>query len=90
MRLRKLPALGIAGLLVVALMLFLRDTSWDRGVGYVMGALPYLLFIIALPLILYVLLRFAYRMFARPYLRFLRMRRYLNNKELHEAARRGR
>ena len=89
MRLRTQPGLGIAGLLILALMFLLRPTIWDRGVGYVMGSLFYLLFIIALPLVLFVLLWFGYRIFARPYLRLLRMRRYRNNKELMEAVRRG-
>ncbi len=56
---------------------------------FLAALLLYLVFLVALPLVVYVLLRFAYRMFARPYLRYLRMRRYLNNKELREAARRG-
>jgi hypothetical protein len=55
-------------------------------VGYL---LAFLIPIIALPLVLYVLLRFAYRMFARPYLRLWRMRHYRNNKDLMEAVRRG-
>lgn len=90
MRLRKRPVLGVGGVLIVALTLYMLPSIWNRGVGYVVAAPLYLLFIIALPLILYVLLRFAYRMFARPYLRLLRLRRYRSNKELMEAVRRGR
>lgn len=69
-------------------------TIWLPGTNlrladFLAALLLYLVFLVALPLVVYVLLRFAYRMFARPYLRYLRMRRYLNNKELREAARRG-
>jgi hypothetical protein len=54
------------------------------------GAPPsLLLYLVALPLVFYVLLRFAYWTFVRPYLRFLRIRRYRNNKELREAAKRS-
>ncbi len=56
-------------------------------VGYL---LAFLVPIIALPLVLFVLLRFGYRLFARPYLRLLRMRRYRNNRDLRDAANRGR
>ncbi|HZS27947.1 MAG TPA: hypothetical protein VFB76_12020 [Candidatus Angelobacter sp.] len=52
--------------------------------------LAYIFVIIALPLSLFALLKFVYTVFARPYLRLARMRRYLNNKYLREAMKRGR
>jgi uncharacterized membrane protein len=87
MRRHKWPLLG---LLAIALMLAVLGPSLKLTVVSFAGSLLlYLVPIAALPLGFYVLLRFAYRMFARPYVRFMRMRRYRNNKELTEAARRG-
>lgn len=82
---------ALVGLFGLAIMFAVWYPGRNLSTANLLAALLlYLVPIVALPLVLYVLLRFAYRMFARPYLRFFRMRRYLNNKELQEAARRGR
>jgi hypothetical protein len=82
---------ALLGLFSIAIILLVWRPGWNvYATATLAGLVLYLLPIVALPLALYVLLRFAYRMFARPYLRLLRMRRYLSNKELQEAARRGR
>jgi membrane protein implicated in regulation of membrane protease activity len=81
---------SVLSLLALAITLAVwRPSLKLDAAAFAVSLFLYLVPIVALPLILYVLLRFAYRMFVRPYVRFMRMRRYLNNKELREAARRG-
>lgn len=82
--------LALFGVLAAAIALLIWQLPLKLQLAALLGSLLlYLVPIILLPLIFYVLLRFAYRMFARPYLRLLRMRRYRNNKELMDAVRRG-
>lgn len=81
---------AVLGLLAVAVTL----AVWHPSVKFE-EALPsdrlllYIVPIVVLALVFYVLFRFAYRIFLRPYLRFWRMRRYRSNKELMEAVKRG-
>ena len=85
---------GLLGLIGIAIVLSLpllssmlvSDTSLALAPVYV---LAYLFAIIVLPLMLYVLLKFAYSVFARPYLRLWRMRRFRNNRYLMEAVKRN-
>src|SRR5215469_1546348 len=82
-------------LIIVALVLFVPRIyeifASDLGLALVpIYLLAYLFALIALPLMLFALLKFVYSVFARPYLRLFRMRRYLNNKYLREAMKRGR
>ena len=56
----------------------------------VLSVLAYLLAAVALPIGLYALLRFGYRVFARPYIRLRRIQRIRDARYLREAARRGR
>lgn len=84
-------------LLLLALALFFfgpRVVSVLRsGAGVALSALyllAYIFVIIALPLMLFALLKFGYSVFARPYLRLWRLRRFRNTRYLREAVRRGR
>jgi hypothetical protein len=81
------------GLMGIALVLFVPRMSWvlDSDVSVVLipvYLLAYLFAIIALPLMLFALLKFVYSVFIRPYLRLWRLRRFQNNKYLREAVRR--
>ncbi|HET9283126.1 MAG TPA: hypothetical protein VFR24_14290 [Candidatus Angelobacter sp.] len=82
-------------LIIVALVLFVPRIygifASNLGLALVpIYLLAYLFALIALPLMLFALLKFVYSVFARPYLRLFRMRRYRNNKYLREAMKRGR
>ena len=62
------------------------------GVGLVLGAvyvLAYLFAIVALPLMLFALLKFAYSVFLRPYLRAWHINRIRSARELQEVVRRS-
>ena len=80
--------------LVAAWRLFPQLMSGLRaGAGALLSALylaAYLFVVVALPLMAYALLRFAYSVFARPYLRLWRIQRLRNARYLKEAIRRGR
>ncbi|MGC2696195.1 MAG: hypothetical protein WA738_10435 [Candidatus Angelobacter sp.] len=63
-----------------------------QGLGIALVAvylLAYLFAIVFLPLIVFVLLRFAYSLFARPYVRLWRIKRFRNARLLKETIRRG-
>ncbi|HKV93873.1 MAG TPA: hypothetical protein VJW20_15105 [Candidatus Angelobacter sp.] len=82
-------------LVMIALVLFVPRIyeifASDPGLALApIYLLAYLFALIALPLMLFALLKFVYSVFARPYLRLFRMRRYRNNKYLREAMKRGR
>ena len=82
-------------LVMAALVLFVPRIyeifASDLGLALVpIYLLAYLFALIALPLMLFALLKFVYSVFARPYLRLFRLRRYRNNKYLKEAMKRGR
>ena len=65
----------------------------SSGAGLALSAvslLAYIFMIVALPLMLFSLLKFAYSVFARPYLRLWRLRRFRNTRYLREAVKRGR
>lgn len=62
------------------------------GVGLALGAvcvLAYLFAIVALPLMLFALLKFAYSVFLRPYLRAWHINRIRSARELQEVVRRS-
>lgn len=85
--------MAFLGLMGIALVLFVPRMSWvlDSDVSVVLipvYLLAYLFAIIALPLMLFALLKFVYSVFIRPYLRLWRLRRFQNNKYLREAVRR--
>ena len=82
-------------LLGIAVLLFApRIASLLRsGAGLLLSAvylLAYVFVIVALPLMLFSLLKFGYSVFARPYLRLWRLRRFRNNRYLREAVKRDR
>ena len=82
-------------LLGIAVLVFApRIASLLRpGAGLLLSAvylLAYVFVIVALPLMLFSLLKFGYSVFARPYLRLWRLRRFRNNRYLREAVKRGR
>jgi len=82
-------------LLGIAVFLFApRIASLLRsGAGLLLSAvylLAYVFVIVALPLMLFSLLKFGYSVFARPYLRLWRLRRFRNNRYLREAVKRDR
>ncbi|HKR94655.1 MAG TPA: hypothetical protein VJW55_04815 [Candidatus Angelobacter sp.] len=79
----------VLGLLAVAATL----AVWRPSVNFEEAfpsarLLLYIVPIVVLPLVFYVLFRFAYGIFLRPYLRLWRMRRYRSNKELMAAVKR--
>jgi|SRR6516162_10917345 hypothetical protein len=87
--------IALLGLIAVALIFFVPRISSLFASDVSLALVPiyllaYLFAIIALPLMLFALSKFVYSVFARPYLRLFRMRRYRNNKYLREAVRRGR
>jgi hypothetical protein len=79
--------------LIAAYRLFPYLTSGlGTGAGALLSVLyvaAYLFMVIALPLAAFALLKFAYSIFARPYLRLWRLRRRRNARYLKEAIRRG-
>ena len=81
-------------LIGIALVLFIPRIfsvlASDAGYALIpLYLLAYLFAIVALPLMLFTLLKFVYSVFARPYLRLVRLRRFRNNRYLREAVRRG-
>jgi|ERR1051326_2125254 hypothetical protein len=84
---------ALAALLAAYLLYPYLTAALQAGMGAVMGlvlVLAYVLAAIALPLIFFALLKFAYSVFARPYLRLRRIHRLRERRYLREAARRGR
>src|SRR3954447_23305084 len=79
--------------LIAAYRLFPYLTSGLRaGAGAFLSAvylMAYVFMVVALPLMAFALLKFAYSVFARPYLRLWRLRRRRNARYLKEAVRRG-
>ncbi|HEY2497413.1 MAG TPA: hypothetical protein VGK24_10115 [Candidatus Angelobacter sp.] len=61
-----------------------------RALLAVLHFLAYVFSIVALPLIAFVLIKFAYSVFGRPYLRVWRIKRKRNTRQLKAAIRRGR
>jgi len=82
--------------LVLAAMFMLRPflaSALSAGVGLVLGSvyfLAYLFAIVFLPLIVFSLARFAYTVFARPYVRVWHINRIRNARHLKEVMQRGR
>ena len=63
------------------------------GIGVAQGAvyiLAYLFAVVMLPLMFYALIRFAYSVFLRPYLRAWRINRIRNARYMNDVIRRGR
>ena len=63
------------------------------GIGIAEGAvyiLAYLFAVVMLPLMFYALMRFAYSVFLRPYIRVWRINRIRNARYMNEVIRRGR
>lgn len=68
-------------------------SALGEGLGVVSSALlllAYLFAIVALPLVFFALLKFAYSVFARPYIRLRRIQRIRHTRYLREAVKRGR
>lgn len=85
---------ALLGLIGIALVLFVLHmaSAWGPNIGLPLTPvylLAYLFMIVALPLMLFVLLKFVYSVFARPYLRLWRLRRFRDGKYLREAIKRG-
>ena len=80
--------------LIAAYFLYPYLTSvLGEGLGVVSSLvflLAYLFAVVALPLMFFALLKFAYSVFARPYLRLWRIQRIRNARYLREAVKRGR
>src|SRR5262249_11958479 len=90
----KVQRIALFVLVGIALILLIPRISsvLASGAGYALiplYLLAYLLAVVALPLLLFTLVSFVYTVFARPYLRLLRMRRFRNNRYLRDAVRRG-
>jgi len=84
----------LLGLVLVAVLIFspLLTGVLGGGLGLAVAALyllAYLFAIFALPLMFLALMKFAYTVFARPYLRLWRLRRFRNKRYLKEALKRG-
>jgi|SRR5436305_12550706 membrane protein implicated in regulation of membrane protease activity len=83
----------IALILIAAYRLFPYLVSGLRaGAGAFLSAVylaAYVFTVVALPLMVFALLSFAYSIFIRPYLRLWRLRRRRNARYLKEAIRRG-
>lgn len=87
--------MAFLGLMGIALVLFVPRMSWVLDSDVSLALIPvyllaYLFAIIALPLMVFALLKFVYSVFVRPYLRLWRLRRSRNAKFLREAIKRGR
>ena len=89
------PRAVILGLVLVAafaLVPMLRS-ALSAGVGVALAAvyiLAYLFAVVMLPLMFYALIRFAYSVFLRPYLRAWRINRIRNARYMKDVIRRGR
>jgi hypothetical protein len=90
--LRRIVLIGLA--LAAAYRLFPFLASGLRaGAGVVLSLvylIAYLFAVAVLPLIAFALLKFAYSVFARPYVRLWRIQRIRNARYLKEAIKRGR
>ncbi len=85
---------ALIGLIGVALVVFILHiaSAWGPGISLPLAPvylLAYIFAIVVLPLMLFALLKFAYSVFARPYLRLWRLRRFRDGKYLREAIKRG-
>jgi membrane protein implicated in regulation of membrane protease activity len=84
----------LLGLVLLAVLIFspMFSGALGGGMGLALGAiylLAYLFAIIALPLMFFALMRFAYTVFARPYVRLWHIRRIRNARYLKETLKRG-
>ena len=82
--------------LIVVAMFVLRPylaAALGAGAGLVLGPiylLAYLFAVVMLPLIFFVLMKFAYSVFARPFVRAWHINRIRNKRYMKEVIRRGR
>ncbi len=88
------PRIALALFTLIAAYFFYPYLASALGEGFSVVSsalllLAYLFAIIALPLILFALLKFAYSLFARPYLRLWRIQRIRHARYVREAVRRG-
>lgn len=82
--------------LILVTMFMLRPylaSALGAGVGVALGAvylLAYLFAVVMLPLMFFALIRFAYSVFARPFVRAWHINRIRNRRYMKEVIRRGR
>jgi membrane protein implicated in regulation of membrane protease activity len=91
---RLAPRIIILGLVLVAILaLFpILRSALRAGVGIASGTvdvLAYVFAVVMLPLIVFALMRFAYSLFLRPYLRAWHINRIRNQRYLKDVIRRG-